>query len=66
MIKLYLVSAEYSSICVFYCDSSVNNLGNGYEVIGIGEFAAGSFAYDANGYVAIWDGTNWNVITEDD
>lgn len=66
MIKLYLVSAEYSSICVFYCDSSVNNLGNGYEVIGIDKFAAGSFAYDANGDVAIWDGSNWNTITEDD
>ena len=64
MIKLYLVSAEHSSVCLFYCDDTIANLAaNGADlVVGrVEPFAAGSIAYDANADIAIWDGTDWNV-----
>lgn len=64
MITLYLVSAEHSSVCLFYCNDTVSNLSTSGadQVIGrVEPFAAGSIAYDSNGDIAIWDGTTWNV-----
>lgn len=68
MIKLYLVSAEHSSTCLFYCDSSIQNLiENGADIIvgRVEPFAAGSIAYDKHAYIAIWDGANWVAAGEE-
>jgi hypothetical protein len=67
-ITLYLVSAEHSSTCLFYCDQSILNLIlNGHSgIVGYSEpFAVGSIAYDKHGNIAIWDGTSWTAAGEE-
>ena len=64
MITLYLVSAEHSAVCLFYCNTDVATLADegADQVIGrVEPFAAGSIAYDSNADIAIWDGTDWVV-----
>ena len=65
MPKLYLVSAEPTSICLFYYDDTIDVLVEyGYsDVIGrVEPFADGSVAYDTNGDLAIWAKPNWTKI----
>jgi hypothetical protein len=65
MPKLYLVSSEPTSVCLFYYDDTIDVLVEygASDVIGrVKPFADGSVAYDKNGDLAIWAKPNWTKI----
>lgn len=67
MITLYLVSAEFSSVCLFHCDADIADLvANGEDqVIGrVEPYARGSIAYDDHLKKAVWSGSEWVSVEE--